>query len=89
MKDSQLMAVAAEALVAREEVGEEGIAERVGGEDMVEEGLMEIMVAGAVSGSVGCWLIQGLIYNPDQHTVAGEMDVERVRKMLGARHPWC
>jgi hypothetical protein len=49
MKDLRLTAVVDEVPAAREEAGEEGFAERDG--DIVEETLMEIVVAGVVSDS--------------------------------------
>jgi len=60
MVDSRHTAVVDEASVASEEVGEVDTAEKEVGEDMVEGGLTEIVVAGAVSGSSEHSLIREL-----------------------------
>ena len=58
MKDLRLTGVVDEAPAAREEVGEEDIAEMAG--DMVEGALLGIVVAGVVSDSFEFLLIQRL-----------------------------
>lgn len=61
-RDLQRIAVVDEVPAAREEVGEEDIAERGG--DMVGEAIMEIVVAEVVSNFVECLPIQRLTRHP-------------------------